>query len=339
MNIEKVFLEDLERAYCTSETTIDGRKKLIIASEGKASCWAFDMETLEKEVIWEDIGGTMSIVPIPNKNGDFLAVQRFYSGFNASDTRIVNVSKDGEKFKVNELFALPFVHRFDILTVGDINYFIGCTLCTSKTDKDDWSDPGKIYVGVIPDDLTKNIELSVIKDGLTKNHGYSRAKWNGKTCGMVTSEDGLFAVTPPSKPGDSWGVETIFTHPISDVAVVDIDNDGIDEIVTIEAFHGEKFIIYKKNGDTYDKVYTKDIEFGHVVWGGKLRGVPAIIGGERRGNMDLFYIISDGKGGFITEVIETGIGPSNVYVINTKEKDIILSANREIHQAAIYYVR
>lgn len=338
MNIEKVFLADLERAYCTSETTIDGRKKLIIASEGKASCLSYDVETLEKTVVWEDVGGTMSIVPIPNKNGDFLAVQRFYSGFNASDTRIVHVSKDNNEFKVNELFALPFVHRFDILTVGDINYFIGCTLCTSKTDKEDWSDPGKIYVGIIPDDLTSGIKLSVIKDGLTKNHGYSRAEWNGKLCGMVTSEEGLFAVYPPDDKDGEWSIETILKRPISDVAILDIDGDGNDEIATIEQFHGNKFIINKKNGDTYDKVYEKDIEFGHVVYATTLRGKPTFIGAERAGNMDLFYIQST-DGGFKTEVIERGAGASNVYVINDIDKDIILSANRQVHQAVLYYVR
>lgn len=338
MNIEKVFLTDLERAYCTSETTIDGRKKLIIASEGKTSCLAYDIETLEKTVVWEDVGGTMSIVPIPDKNGDFLAVQRFYSGFNASDTRIVHVSKDGEKFKVSELFALPFVHRFDILTVGDINYFIGCTLCTSKNGKDDWSDPGKIYVGIIPDDLTQSIELSVIKEGLTKNHGYSRANWNGKLAGMVTSEEGLFAVYPPETKGGSWRVETILERPISDVAILDIDGDGIDEIATIEDFHGDKFLISKKTANGYEIVYQKEIEFGHVVYATTLRGKPTFIGAERGGNMDLFYIQS-AENGFKTEVIETGVGASNVYVINQVDKDIILSANRQIHQAVLYYVR
>lgn len=338
MNIEKVFVEDLERAYCTSETTIDGRKKLIIASEGKTSCLAYDIETMHKEAVWEDVGGTMSIVAIPGKNGDFLAVQRFYSGFNASDTRIVHVSKNEDGFKTRELFALPFVHRFDILTVGDINYFIGCTLCTSKTDKDDWSNPGKIYVGIIPDDLSREIKLSVIKEGLTKNHGYSRAMWNGKLCGMVTSEEGLFAVYPPKDKDGQWCIETVLQRPISDVAILDIDGDGNDEIATIEEFHGNKFIINKKNGDTYDKVYEKDIEFGHVVYATTLRGKPTFIGAERAGNMDLFYIQSTGAG-FKTELIESGVGASNVYVINDTDKDIILSANRQVHQVAVYYVR
>ena len=82
------------------------------------------------------------------------------------------------------------------------------------------------------------------------------------------------------------------------------------------------------------------MDFGHVVWGGKLRGVPTIIGGYRRNDKDLFYVQCTDKDNlkFKTEVIESGVGPSNVAVINEKDRDIIISANRELGQAALYIV-
>ena len=40
----------------------------------------------------------------------------------------------------------------------------------------------------------------------------------------------------------------------------------------------------------------------------------------------------------LTEVIEAGVGPSNVAVINEKDRDIIISANRELGEAALYFV-
>ena len=37
----------------------------------------------------------------------------------------------------------------------------------------------------------------------------------------------------------------IFDHEVSEFGFVDFDGDGVDEIVTIEPFHGENFVIYK----------------------------------------------------------------------------------------------
>lgn len=118
--------------------------------------------------------------------------------------------------------------------------------------------------------------------------------------------------------------------------------DGENELVTIEPFHGNKFIINKKINGEYKEIYSypKKIDFGHVVWGGKLRGVPSIIGGYRREEGELFVIQCTDKKKltFKAETIEAGIGPSNVAVINGKDKDIIISANREIGEAALYFV-
>ena len=74
--------------------------------------------------------------------------------------------------------------------------------------------------------------------------------------------------------------------------------------------------------------------------GGKLRGVPTIIGGYRRCDKDLFYIQCTDKEKleFETVVIESGVGPSNVAVLNEDDRDIIISANRELGQAALYIV-
>ena len=285
----------------------------------------------------------ISMVPIPGKNGGFLAVQSFFPTFQSENTTIIWARpKENGEWEVKTILDLPYVHRFDILTASGVNYFIGATLCTTKQFKDDWSDPGKIYVGILPDDLSKPIELEVIKEGLTKNHGYCRATWNGKMTGMVTANEGVFAVTPPQEQGQEWTVEQIMDYPVSDIAVIDIDGDGVDEIVTIEEFHGGDFLIYKKIGDKYEVVYKypKETDFGHVVWGGKLRGVPTIIGGHRRVDQELFYIQCESKNPLVfkTTVIEAGIGPSNIAVINEEDRDIIISANRELGEAALYIV-
>ncbi|MBP2633343.1 MAG: hypothetical protein H6Q70_3971 [Firmicutes bacterium] len=340
MKIEKNFLTKLHRCYATSSTVIDGEKKILFATEGEGACYMYSGPEFEQSTVWDGPGGTMSIVAVPGKNGDFLAVQNFFPTFQSENATIVwGKPKSDGKWLVKTLFKLPYIHRFDILSANGVHYFIGCTLCTSKTEKEDWSDPGKIYVAVIPENLDEPMELKIIKTGMTKNHGYSRATWHGKMAGMVTCEEGVFAVTPPQKTGEGWTIETVLERPVSDIAVIDIDDDGEDELVTIEPFHGNQFLINKKTDTGYKVVYQypEEMEFGHVVWGGQLRGVPTIIGGQRRHAKDLFYIQYQ-NGNYVKTTIETDIGPSNVAVINNKDRDIIISANREIGEAVLYLV-
>lgn len=340
MKIEKKPLTKLHRCYATSSTVIDGEEKILFATEGEGAAYMYSGDEFTQSTVWDGPGGTMSMVQVPGMNGDFLAVQNFFPTFQSEKATIVWAHPEADgSWSVKTILDLPYVHRFDILSAGGVNYFIGCTLCTSKKDKEDWSDPGKIYVGVLPEDLNQPIELKVIKEGMVKNHGYSRAVWNGMTAGMVTCDSGVFAVMPPQTPGDGWAIETVLERPVSDIAVGDIDGDGVDELITIEPFHGNAFIISKKTANGYEKVYEypEEMEFGHVVWAGKLRGVPTVIGGQRRHAKDLFYIqYIDGE--YVKTTIETDIGPSNVAVLNGKERDIIISANREIGEAVLYIV-
>lgn len=44
------------------------------------------------------------------------------------------------------------------------------------------------------------------------------------------------------------------------------------------------------------------------------------------------------RSGFKTELIEAGVGPSNVHVLNEAGRDIIAAANRETNEAALYIV-
>jgi len=342
MKVGKKSLINLERCYAVSTMQFDGETRMLFATEGKGACYMFSGENLTQSTVWDGPGGTMSIVPIPCRK-EFLAVQNFFPTFQSENAAIVWGSiQNDNSWEVKTILKLPYVHRFDILSAGGINYFLGATLCTSKKDKDDWSDPGKVYVGVLPDDLNKPIEIKPIIENLTKNHGYCRSQWKGKMAGFITAEEGVFVVTPPEKAGGNWEVEKIIDRPVSDIALCDIDGDGVDEIATIESFHGTEFCINKRIGNDYVVIYKYEnpIDFGHVVWGGTLRGVPTFIGGCRRLDKELFCIQCSGRNPltFKTCIIEKNIGPSNITVMNEKDHDIILSANREIGEAAIYKI-
>ncbi|MBS1155758.1 MAG: hypothetical protein H6R07_1682 [Proteobacteria bacterium] len=342
MKIEKHFLTEMNRCYSTNSIVVDGETRIMLATEGEGPCLAWSgPDYTQSHPVWEMPGGTMSIVPIPGTNGEFLATQKFFKMFQWEEAKVVHVRplSDGG-YEITDILHMPYIHRFDLLTVNGRHYFIGCTLATTKDSKEDWSNPGKIWVGEFTG--TGPLQVRVLKDGLTKNHGYSRLTRGEAMCSLVTCEEGAFEVTPPQTPDGEWKVEQFMDWPISDISAIDIDGDGELEFATIEPFHGEYFRVYKKIDGAYKRVYEHPeiSEFYHVVVGSTLAGVPVFIGGCRRGKQQLFYVRASNTKPLELKmaVIEEGVGPSNVYVVHEEGRDIIVSANREKAEAALYFV-
>jgi len=342
MNITKHRLATLNSCYAANSLVIDGKTHILLASEAEGPCLAWSgADYTESHTVWEGPGGTMSIVPIPGTNGEFLAVQKFYRMYQWEGAKIVHVRPLASGgYEVTDVLDLPYVHRFDLLTVGERHYFIGCTLATKKESVADWANPGKIWVGEYTG--PGPLEVKVLKEGLTKNHGYSRLVQDGVMRGLVTCEEGAFEVTPPAAPSGEWTIRQFMDWPISDISAIDIDGDGELEFATIESFHGTYFRVYKKIDGRFAKIYEHPevTEFYHVVVGTTLAGEPVFIGGCRRGKQQLFYVhaVSNNPLRLEAELIDEGVGPSNVYVLHEEKRDILVAANREINEAALYFV-
>ena len=342
MHIERRFLAGMNRCYAATHIDVDGQTRILLATEGEGPCLAWVGPDHEgPHTVWAGPGGTMSMVPIPGTNGEFLAVQKFFRMFEWEEAKLVHVKPAGDgSYRVTDALHLPYIHRFDLLPVRDRLYFIGCTLATRKASREDWSSPGKIFVGEYGGPVP--LQVSVLKDGLTQNHGYSRLERDGRVSSLVTCREGAYEVTPPQQPGADWGVRQFMDWPISDIAAIDIDGDGELEFATIEPFHGSHFRVYKRDAGAYRMVYQHPevSEFYHVVTGTTLAGKPVFVGGCRRGRQQLFYVhaLQDDPLVLQAEVIEEGVGPSNVHVMHEPGRDIIVSANREKAEAALYIV-
>jgi hypothetical protein len=340
MKITKQPLCDLPSCYAASHVERDGRVLLLLAPDAPGPCYAFDSVTFQRETVWREPGGTMSMVALPERNGDFLAVQRFNPGFQAQGAEIVWV-RGGEKgWRTSTLCKLPYVHRFDVLERGSKKYLLCCTLCTTKNNLDDWSSPGGLYAVELPEDLTRPILLTKIAEGMPRNHGYWRVKNEDYTSALTSCDQGVFSVLPPAIHDGKWTVTKIFNKPVSDIALCDIDGGGIEEMAAIEPFHGNRFCIYKRqeNGCSLIYQYPGNTDFLHVAWGGKLRGENVFIGGCRGGNKELFLLRwKDGK--IVSEIIEAGAGPANISVVKGKDRDLILVANHESGEGAVFIVK
>ena len=342
MNITKRHLTTLNNCYAVNSITINDSTLILAASEGEGPCLAWQGPDYDvSHTVWDGPGGTMSIVPIPGTNGEFLAVQKFFRMYQWEEAKIVHARPlDTGGYEITDVLQLPYVHRFDLLTVGDRHYFIGCTLSTKKDSVDDWSHSGQIWVGEYTG--PGPLKVTLLKDGLTKHHGYSRLIRAGSMRSLVTCHEGAFEVIPPAVPGADWTVNQFMDWPISDISAIDIDGDGELEFATIEEFHGRYFRVYKRVDGKFQMIFQHPevTEFYHVVVGTTLAGQPVFVGGCRRGKQQLFYVYAEKTNPLVLkeQLIDEGVGPSNVFVLHEEGRDIIVAANREINEAALYLV-
>ncbi len=344
MKVEKKVIYELAKCYSIAPLCYRGQECILVAAEKKDRCLLFDRKGNLMDTVWEGPGGTMSMVQVPGGGGQFLATRKFYSPNDSAGAEIVAVTpKENGGWDVRTLAALPHVHRFDILERSGVDYLIACTIKSGHKRKDDWSAPGKVYAARLPDDLSvfhgeRQLELQVIRENMLKNHGYYRITEHGMDTCLISADCGVFRFFPPEDPMGEWEVVQLLDTPASDAVLVDLDGDGEKELAVLSPFHGDKISIYKKQKDGFRKVYEyeKPADFSHAVYGGCLCGKQALIVGHRKAERNLIAFWWDKEKGYHWELIDTDCGPANVFHYVEDGKDILISANREKNEIAMY---
>ena len=109
MKFEKRFLTEMNRCYSASSIVVDGQSRILLATEGEGPCLAWSgPDYAARHTVWDGPGGTMSMVPIPGTDGEFLAVQKFFKMFQWEEAKVVHVrplSSGG--YEVTDLLHLP----------------------------------------------------------------------------------------------------------------------------------------------------------------------------------------------------------------------------------------
>lgn len=345
MALKKQVIDEIFKCYSVNAIKVEGETKLIFAGEGPGVCNIYGgPDFTEKTSIWDGddgFGGTMSIVTVPDYEHYFFVSKGFYSMVDSESSGISLIRYRDGKYVEERFLDIPYLHRFDVFTFDDRRYLLAASLHSGKEDKEDWRNPGKLYVAELPMDLEQalKVELRVLKDGLYKNHGFNKGIWQGKEAGFIASESGVIAVMPPQDGQKDWEVLEIFDHPVSDVAAIDLDGDGETEFALLSPFHGNQFDVYKKIDGQYRSVFKHPLEmdFYHAIYADTFNGVPTFVIGARKDDMQLYMVqYNKEKNAFESTVLDTGVGPSNARIIHAKDSDIIMSANRQIGEAAIY---
>jgi len=343
MKITKKILAHLTKCYSIAPLTYRGKQHFLVAAEKVDRCILFDTDGNPVDTVWSEPGGVMTMVQVPESDGAFLATHRFYSPNDSAQAKIVMAEPNPGGWAVRTLADLPFVHRFDILQANGRRYLIACTLKSAHAFRDDWSSPGKVYAAELPGDLapygeSRQLPLTVIADGLTKNHGCYRIVRDGRDSCLISAQNGVFRFFPPENAGASWRIEQLLDMPASDAVLVDLDGDGEDELAVIEPFHGDTVRFYHAGNSGWRAVYAyEQAEFAHAIFGGTLLNTPAVLIGHRKGARDLLLLQYDKSAGAYTRtVLDHDVGPANVYCFRKNGADIIVSANREIDEVAMY---
>lgn len=345
MKVSKKVISNLSKCYSIAPLTYNDTEHFLVAAEKVDRCLLFDMDGNQEDVVWTEPGGVMSMVQVPGSNGQFLATHKFYSPNDSKEAKIVIVTPISKgNWEVRTLVDIPHVHRFDIINRNGVNYLIACALKSGHEYKDDWSMPGKVYAAVLPNDLSpfnedNQLELKVIKDNMLKNHGYYRVNDEGIETSIISADCGVFQFIPPENLDGEWKIKELLDTPSSDAVLVDLDEDGEKELAVLSPFHGDQISIYKKQSGKFEKVYEyeKPAEFTHAIYGGMLCGKPALVIGHRKAERNLLvFTYNEEANEYQVQIIDEDCGPANVFHYIKDKRDVIISANREIDEIAMY---
>ena len=341
MRYIKKTIDSLEKCYALAQAVLHTQPVLLVAAEKQDPCYLYDLDGIRRETVWEEPGGVMTMVPVPGMDGAFLATQKFYSPNDSASAYLVCAQRTDDGWQRTKIADLPFVHRFDILRVNGMNYVLACTLKSGHEYKNDWRFPGKLWVGVLDEDPAKPLELTVLKDGLTHNHGYTRYESNGVISGIISCDEGVYRVTPPAEPGGAWQMEFLLAQAASDTAMIDLDGDGEPELLTMSEFHGDTLRIWHKAEKGYQCVYEypEKLPFLHAICAGEVYGRKCVYVGNREGERLLLgFYYDQAQGAYCFDVVDQGAGPANCMLFERNGRAAILAANREINEVAIYEV-
>ncbi|WP_245526939.1 hypothetical protein [Coriobacterium glomerans] len=323
-----------------------GADSLLIGPEKSGAIKRYALDGEPMETVSEGPGGVMTIAQVPGRTDQVLATSGFFSPNHGGDeARIVCHTRAADGTWCSSLVcALPYVHRFGIVRGADARtWLIACTIKGACRDlKDDWSRPGAIYVGLIDADLASYdaahpLKMTELACCQVQNHGF----WTPEDAAfaLVSTAAGVFRFTPPATPDATWEQRCLIVGATSDICAVDLDGDGVLEIVTLAPFHGDTISVWHEAAapDIYERVWSapQRREFLHAIWGGTLQGEPAALVGARRGARELLRL-SHERGAYRLEVVDSGAGPANCMVFQHAGADVIAAANRETDEIALY---
>lgn len=242
---------------------------VICAGEGYGPVVAIDPVRWDVRTIAVGPGGCLDVTPVPGHNAIYMIGGSFV-GYDFHRSGVYRLDlPDPDNPDISDLpvrlFNLPFAHRLQSFRNADGVHLVAASIAQSKRDRDDWSRPGTVYVADLGDGLTTPergaepptpaartgipgnvpIPLRPILVELHKNHGLTTVHADDEEWLYISGTEGTFRAQFPATNESLWEFQRMFDHEISELFFIDLDNDGVDELVTIEPFHGDRLAVYR----------------------------------------------------------------------------------------------
>jgi hypothetical protein len=295
-----------------------------------------DLATGKIEHLPDSPGGMMSFIPFPRHTGTYVSIMGLFPPFIGKETGLYLHRRSSDGWKTTRVMDLPFLHRCEFLPSGKHTLLVAATVSKHKENPADWSRPGEVHLVNPGDPVTEKWKSTILDSEITRNHGMTRARIDGKEKICISGAEGIFCL---SMMGDGTPeIIPLFRKEVSEMTFIDLDGDGNQEMVTVEPFHGNTLNIYKRAGKEWSLKFSDSLSFGHGLSSGIFNGKPIIVAGNRSESLALetFTVDDLNKGSVKRIVIEENAGPTQTQVFSFKGRDYILSANQRKHEVALY---
>lgn len=338
--IKKTVLMNVEKVY-TANSFICGNKRFVAAgSEVGPEVKLLDFSSGESCLVSGCPGGVMSFVPVPGRNDVFYSIMGLFPGFVGLEAGVYIHKFSNSGWESRRVFHIPFAHRCEIISRNGTNYLFAVSVSRHKDAPSDWSKAGDIFM-VPLDPVTaepSRPDATLVDSNVFRNHGMLKIERNGCESLMISGAEGIFSLEP--KPDGSCVVERLFDSEVSEFGFVDLDGDGVDELVTIEPFHGSNLCVYKLEEGKWCHKFSSNLSFGHGLSCGKYNGDAVIVVGNRRGplTLQLLKLKDASDWSFDVVELEQEAGPTQTQVFTEAGVDYILSANQLKNEVVVYHL-
>jgi hypothetical protein len=326
---------DIEAVYALNAFRNESGFYIAAGSETGPEVYLYDMESCERNPIPHLPGGMMSFVPIPGKQDLFASIMEMFPPFKGKDAGIYLHTRMGTNWESGKALSLPFAYRCETLETGGRQYLVAATVSRDRDEEGEWSQPGELHVIDLELCEIRRWKSTVVESSIFRNHCMVRSRVEGKEVIYVSGQQGIFCL---DRDGDNWKLNQVFYGEVSEMAFIDLDGDGKEELVTLEPFHGDSLNVYKRDGANWEKRFSDSLSSGQGLSAGLFNSEPLIVAGNRGGSraLEAFYVRDLIRGRAEREIIDESAGPARTQVFTFNSRDFILSANQIKNEVALY---
>ena len=278
----------------------------------------------------------MAILPDPEHPPDLLAIMGCFPGYQFRDAGIYRLTRSSAgAWSAYRVADLPFAHRLELVRQGSHRFLFAANLAQDKTSPQDWDRPGSLWV-TDPSSERGPWKLTPVLEGIHRNHGLLRCRFLGHDSLLIGGKEGLFSIDLESD--GPWRSRRVLDREVSEIVVLDLDADGVEELATIEPFHGDRLRVYHRVGSAWNVVAEAGLSFGHGMLAATLAGRRCLLVSNRSGTRDLLSFELRGGKDLVPAVIDPGCAAANLLALSTGDQDLLFATNQASGEIARYTV-